>query len=230
MTVTLANSSTQNWRDRAATDFYPTPAPVTQALLNHLMLPKMLTIWEPACGEGHMVKVLRANGYVVRDSDIQTGTDFLEVEDCPESFIITNPPFNQAEAFIRHANKLNPECGFAFLLKSQYWHSASRLKLFREIQPQFVLPLTWRPDFLFGAKSGSPTMEVLWTVWINIEWEECYEGECIYHPSKNLNRRMSRACLTSGLPASNVETISQKRTRQTTGPTLSRRNVVHVRR
>jgi hypothetical protein len=182
MTITLANSSTQNWRDRPATDFYPTPEPVTQALLDHLMLPKMLTIWEPACGEGHMVKVLRANGYVVRDSDIQTGTDFLEVEDCPESFIITNPPFNQAEAFIRHASKLNPECGFAFLLKSQYWHSASRLKLFREIQPQFVLPLTWRPDFLFGAKSGSPTMEVLWTVWINKDWEECYEGECIYQP------------------------------------------------
>ena len=27
------------------------------------------------------------------------------------------------------------------------------------------VPLSWRPDFLFGSKSGAPTMEVLWTVW-----------------------------------------------------------------
>lgn len=26
-------------------------------------------------------------------------------------------------------------------------------------------PLTWRPDFHFGAKGGSPTMECAWTVW-----------------------------------------------------------------
>jgi hypothetical protein len=181
MSVTLANSSAANWRDRPATDFYPTPPDVTQALIDFLVLPTELTLWEPACGDGHMVNVLRANGYVVRDSDIKTGTNFLDVQECPESFILTNPPFNQAEAFIRHANDLKPECGFSFLLKSQYWHSASRLKLFREMRPQFVLPLTWRPDFLFGAKSGSPTMEVLWTVWINQEWEECYEGETIYN-------------------------------------------------
>jgi hypothetical protein len=151
------------------------------------MLPKKLTIWEPACGNGHMVKVLRENEYVVRDSDIQTGTDFLEQTACAEDFIITNPPFGYAEAFIRKSAQLNPCCGYALLLKSQYWHSAKRLKLFRELQPQFVLPLTWRPDFLFGAQSGSPTMEVLWTVWINKEWEEYYEGECIYHPLEKPN-------------------------------------------
>lgn len=31
-------------------------------------------------------------------------------------------------------------------------------------EPSYVLPLTWRPDFLYGAKSGRPTMELLWTV------------------------------------------------------------------
>jgi hypothetical protein len=193
MTVTLANSSSENWRNRPATDFYPTPPDVTQALVDFLNLPKELTLWEPACGDGHMVKVLRANGYVVRDSDIKTGTDFLNTKECPESFIVTNPPFCVAEEFIRHANTLKPECGFAFLLKSQYWHSAKRLKLFREIRPQFVLPLTWRPDFLFGVKGGNPTMEVLWTVWINQEWEECYEGETIYNllekPKKALEQK-----------------------------------------
>ena len=182
MSVTLANSSAANWRDRPATDFFPTPPAVTQALIDFLMIPKEHAIWEPACGDGKMVNVLRGNGYTVRGTDIQAGENFLETRESPESFIITNPPFCAAEAFIRHANELKPHCGFAFLLKSQYWHAAKRFKLFQEIQPQFVLPLAWRPDFLFGAKSSSPTMEVLWTVWINIEWEECYEGETIYCP------------------------------------------------
>jgi hypothetical protein len=185
MSVTLANSSEiQNWRERCPTDFYPTPPHVTQALIDFLMLPKELTIWEPAFGDGRMSNVIKGNGYNVFESDIQTGIDFLQTPSCNRDFIITNPPFCIAEEFIKHAKLLNPNCGFAFLLKSQYWHGAKRLKLFQEIQPQFVLPLTWRPDFLFGAKSNSPTMEVLWSVWINQEWKECYEGECIYRPLK----------------------------------------------
>ena len=105
MTVTLANSSKENWRDRPATDFFPTPPDVTQALIDFLMIPKEHAIWEPACGDGRMVDVLRGNGYTVRGTDIQTGMDFLETKECPESFIITNPPFCVAEEFIRHANE-----------------------------------------------------------------------------------------------------------------------------
>lgn len=29
----------------------------------------------------------------------------------------------------------------------------------------YVLPLTWRPDFMGGERGGTPTMEVHWTVW-----------------------------------------------------------------
>lgn len=53
----------------------------------------------------------------------------------------------------------------AMLLKSQYWHSKSRYSLFKEYAPAYILPLTWRPNFA-PEKGSSPTMEVLWTVWI----------------------------------------------------------------
>jgi hypothetical protein len=190
MSVTLTNSSAENWRDRPATDFYPTPPAATQALIDFLTLPKELTIWEPACGDGRMVDVLQGNGYTVRGTDIQGGANFLETKECPESFIITNPPFCVAEEFIRHANKLKPKCGFAFLLKSQYWHAAKRLNLFREIRPQFVLPLAWRPDFLFKEKGGSPTMDVLWTVWL---WDvaDRFTG-AIYEPLGRPKRILSQ--------------------------------------
>lgn len=161
MSVTLANAGAV---DRPATDRYPTPAPVTHALLDYLELDEGTRIWEPACGEGHMVNVLKGRGHIVQNSDILTGVDFLAQKELKGDWIITNPPFYLAEDFIRHAHSLKPE-GICLLLKSQYWHASKRLRLFNEFRPEAVLPLTWRPDFLFGKKSGAPTMEVLWTVW-----------------------------------------------------------------
>ena len=176
MSVTLANAGSKT--ERPATDFYPTPREVTTAILDYLKLPRSSGIWEPACGEGNMVNVMRERGYEVQSGDILHGQDFLETTNCrvESDWIITNPPFYLAEKFIRRAFALNPR-GFAFLLKSQYWHSSKRLALFDAIPPKAVLPLTWRPDFLFGSKSGSPTMEVLWTV-----WERGNKEETIYRP------------------------------------------------
>ena len=165
----IANRSAH---DRNSADFYPTPSDVTEALVRFMEDQRLLlpfdVIWEPACGDGAMANVLHKSGYVVRQSDLHPsachpgGVDFLSTEaDC--DWIITNPPFSQAEAFIRRALELGKPC--AFLLKSQFWHAKRRLDLFRECPPTYVLPLTWRPDFLQGKKSGSPTMEVLWTVW-----------------------------------------------------------------
>ena len=93
------------------------------------------------------------------------GLDFLITSNTPidTEWIITNPPFSLSEEFIRKC--IYHGLPFALLLKSQYWHSQRRRKLFEEYKPNSVLPLTWRPDFLFGAKSGSPTMECIWTVW-----------------------------------------------------------------
>lgn len=159
--------------DRNKTDFYETPPEVTTALLDFLeaaghLHPSKDVIWEPACGAGKMAEVMRTAGYDVICTDLNdfgygmSGVDFLESSQRCD-WIITNPPFNQAAEFIRHALDLGFPC--AFLLKSQFWHASSRLQLFRDNPPSYVLPLTWRPDFLYGAKSGSPTMEVIWTVW-----------------------------------------------------------------
>lgn len=151
---------------RNASDFYPTPPEATQALLNFLRLPEGTTVWEPACGEGHMVEVMEQNRLEVIGTDIQTGTDFLKAE-APDGleWIITNPPFSQSEAFIRKSAE--HRVPFAMLLKSQYWHAAKRVALFSTITPAYVLPLTWRPDFLFKTRGkGSPLMDVIWCVWI----------------------------------------------------------------
>ena len=171
ITAALANGGVKEFRREL--DFYPTPPDVTHALMRFLNLPICETIWEPACGIGSMSEVIKSYGYSVISTDLRDtgygtgGKDFLtENKIC--SAIITNPPFNKSEEFIRHALKQAPIV--AMVLKSQYWHAKKRISLFKDHPPAYVLPLTWRPDFLFdqrenGAK-GSPTMEVHWTVWI----------------------------------------------------------------
>lgn len=97
------NSST----GRKASDFYPTPPEATVALLKFLSLPAQAHIWEPACGEGHMVDVMEAMGYEVTGTDIQAGDDFLTIPLMGCDWIITNPPFRLAEQFIRQCAKHN---------------------------------------------------------------------------------------------------------------------------
>jgi len=161
---TLTNASAI---DRSKTDFYATPGEVTEALVRYFKLCN-LHILEPACGQGHMSKVLAKTNIVSSydfydDSYGRGGEDFLKRKICNTDWIITNPPFKMAEEFIRHAWSFN--CKFAFLLKSQYWHASSRTSLFHDCRPSHILALNWRPDFHFGTKGGSPTMECLWAVW-----------------------------------------------------------------
>lgn len=174
--VSLANGGDQS--KRRELDFYPTPPDATHALLKFLTEQEILDadslVWECACGSGEMSKVIQQYANDVRSSDVRNSgfgegeVDFLQTNwDCDA--VITNPPFALSEQFIRHALRQAPVV--AMLLKSQYWHAQKRISLFKESQPAYVLPLTWRPDFLFdqrenGAK-GAPTMEVVWTVWVN---------------------------------------------------------------
>lgn len=162
----LANSSAE---DRPSTDFYPTPKEVTVALLRYLEIPKGSTIWEPACGDGRMAEVMKELGYDVISSDLNdmgygtTGVDYINSELVECDWIITNPPFKVSGEFIK--TSINHGKPFALLVKSQYWHAQCKAVLFNEFKPKYVLPLTWRPDFLFGKKGGAPTMECLWVVW-----------------------------------------------------------------
>lgn len=174
--VNLANSNRTN--NRRDFDFYPTPSNVTQALMDFLDLEPSL-IWEPACGDGAMSKVLESIGHSVISTDLREnsgygkgGIDFLTATRIKCDAIITNPPFNLAEQFIIKALTVSPIV--AMLFKSQYWHASGRTKLFEEYPPAYVLPLNWRPDFMNGEKGGSPTMDCLWTVWKTGETDTRY--------------------------------------------------------
>jgi hypothetical protein len=172
--------------NRKEMDFYPTPHNVTEALITFLNSKGVTyqTIHEPASGEGDISKVFESYFYEVISSDLRTeniyglgGIDFLE-SDIPNcDACITNPPFNVAEKFIEKS--VGNYRIIAMLLKSQYWHAKTRLPLFMKYPPSYVLPLTWRPDFLEKyrppSEKGNPTMDVGWTVWIQGDTETKYQ-------------------------------------------------------
>lgn len=174
MSVTLANGGAKE--KRRELDFYPTPPEVTLALLDFLKLPAS-TVLEPACGDGAMAKVLAAAGHNVIATDLRDtgygrgGVDYLAAPPAQCDAIITNPPFNVSEEFIRKAITEAPMV--AMVLKSQYWHAKKRVELFEQHPPAWVLPLTWRPDFLFDQRKdgerSAPTMDCIWTVWVRGE-------------------------------------------------------------
>lgn len=163
---------------RRELDYYPTPKECTIALMDFLQLPKLI-IWEPACGTGEMSKVIASYGHTVISSDIRDtgygegGIDYLTATKIDHNAVITNPPFNLSEEFIKKATGSIEIV--AMLLKSQYWHAKKRNKIFTYKTPSYVLPLTWRPDFTMNGK-GSPTMDMIWTVWLPMS------GPCEYKP------------------------------------------------
>ena len=102
---------------RAAYEFYPTPPEATRALLSAESFDG--DIWEPACGEGHISKVLTEAGYSVVSTDLigygygTPNRDFLAERKPLAKHIVTNPPYGRglADAFVSHALKLTRETG-----------------------------------------------------------------------------------------------------------------------
>lgn len=91
--------SARNFRypKRAAFEFYPTPPEATRALLSVEAFEG--DIWEPACGDGAISKVLEAAGYQVVSTDLidrgygAGGNNFLKSDKPLAKNIITNPPY-----------------------------------------------------------------------------------------------------------------------------------------
>ena len=94
--------------DRHKDDFYSTPTLATEELLRKEVFNGL--IWECACGDGAISKVLMNNGYDVYSSDLVNRgygeqLDFLQSNKEVDN-IITNPPFNLSTEFTLQALKL----------------------------------------------------------------------------------------------------------------------------
>lgn len=113
-------------------DYFPTPPWATRALVEYALPEIGVTgrelgsVWEPACGEGHIAEVLREYSTKVIATDIHDYgqgevADFLTFGGpVGADWIITNPPFgDEAIKFVHRALEL-AQIGVAMFFRSQW--------------------------------------------------------------------------------------------------------------
>lgn len=171
--------------ERRDNDSYDTPRWCTEALLQ-CWTPRG-TVWEPACGAGAIVEVLRQHGHRVIASDIEprcdaNRADFLNHGSLGDGLftIVTNPPYKTAERFVRCAlEQTKRSSGAAAMLLRHEWDCAGgRSNLFKA--PPFArkIVLTKRPRWIEGS-TGAPRHNFAWFIW---DWQHTGPAELRYAP------------------------------------------------
>lgn len=162
---------------RAEHDYYATQPIAAEWLIKLENLNNK--IWECACGEGHLSKVLMAAGFDVTSTDLidrgfgRGGVDFLEQIQEFDGDIVTNPPYRYATEFIEKALSLvysgNKVCMF---LKVQFLEGKARRKLFEKYPPRRVWVSSSRIKCGRNGNFSDSMVAYAWYV-----WEKGYHGK-----------------------------------------------------
>lgn len=164
--------------NREKDDFYPTPPEGTHGLL----MKEQFTgpIWEPACGDGAMARVLEKWGYEVIATDlVDRGYGTPRVEFLMETKplapnIVTNPPFKMVTPFIKRALELSTG-KVAMLLRLACLEGIERRKIFDNSPLARVWVFSKRLSMKRGGYDGAETGGMLAFAWF--VWEHGYTGK-----------------------------------------------------
>lgn len=158
-------------------DFYPTPIEATEALLNVEKFDG--EIWECACGDGAISRVLDAHGYQTKSTDLidrgygETPHDFL-TSPYRSVNVITNPPFKLAEQFVKLS--LERTTGkVALLCKLQFLEGAKRKLMFETTPLKKVWVFSKRITMARNGEYEKYSSSMICFAWY--VWQHKYEGE-----------------------------------------------------
>lgn len=178
---------------RAEDDFYPTPPEPTQAFLAAEInrLRQFGGVWEPAAGDGAMVREMMGLDLMVYASDlIDRGCgaeiqDFFAYRSAPLPAIVTNPPYDlcgwgtpglhaqgkgKARWLFHALDVLQVE--YMALLLNWNWPCAGGMEaLWSRHPPARVYPMRWKIDF---TQQGAPPNQHAWFV-----WDRRHQGETV---------------------------------------------------
>tara|TARA_R110002033_G_scaffold149954_1_gene186917 strand:+ start:368 stop:931 length:564 start_codon:yes stop_codon:yes gene_type:complete len=160
--------------ERRENDAYFTPDWCTRVLLRHACFPNHL-LWEPAAGDGAIVRNLVEAGFGVVATDINPAAkniekiDFFSYKEAPigVTAIVTNPPYKIAEPFImRSLDLMKKRRGVvAMLLRQEYDCASTRQFMFgQSLNFDMKIVLTKRPRWVKDS-SGSPRHNYAWYIW-----------------------------------------------------------------
>ncbi len=184
-----------NWRERPApgrhtpvrplrhvprrlpNEFYPTPPEATRALLSVERFDG--DIWEPACGDGRIARVLTEHGHTVVATDLhayghgESGVDFLRQPTPRAKHIVTNPPYGWglADRFVVRALELTATTGgkVAMLLNMASLAHRQRTAWWRANPPARLYAVDdivcWPEDRYGPAPAHFTKHRYVWAVW-----------------------------------------------------------------
>lgn len=159
-------------------DDFPTPPWATRALIEHVLDGKAdfkkMSCLEPACGAGHMAKVLKEYFGEVHSADAYRYgygevRDFLAQphEVNTVDWVITNPPFRLAEEFVLRSLKV-ARLGVAILARTVFLESVGRYKgIFQVMPPSKFAQFVERVPMVKGRLDQKATTATgyAWLVW-----------------------------------------------------------------
>lgn len=174
--------------DREVNDYYATDPHSLELLLNSLKEDKIIlhnNIWECACGQGHLSKVLLAHGYDVISTDLidrgfgTGGVDFLAQSHMTfEGDILTNPPYKTAEGFVEKALEIITSGNYVIMfLKIQFLEGKGRYKLFQHYPPKYVYVNSSRQTCYINGDMSKKMSSASCYCWYI--WEKGFTGEPI---------------------------------------------------
>ena len=175
-------------------EFYSTHQNSVQTFIDHAFstcwngqdfIRKRIVVWEPACGMGNISRTLVKNNFITHSSDlidrysklpdigkIHEPRDFLKSDliDRNVNVIMTNPPFKQAEDFIRHSVDLLPAHGWTIMyLKLTYLEGKKRYELFKKLPPKYIFLHSSRqgcsPEGLMDGFNNGGSVAFCWMMW-----------------------------------------------------------------
>ena len=178
----VGNASVRNCnlrtKEAEPNDYYATEPKAVELLLEKEQFGAC--ILEPACGEGHISKVLKEHGYDVISTDLIDrgygigGINFLSSEDKNmEVDIVTNPPYKYAKEFVEKAlDIVSDGRKVAMFLKLTFLEGKGRRDLFHNAPPKTVYVSSARLQCgKNGDFSGTSMVAYAWFV-----WEKGYQG------------------------------------------------------
>lgn len=188
--TTFAQLGASNHSDveRETNDFYATDPESLEIFLKALERDNIKLhsyIWECACGQGHLSKVLESKGYNVWSTDLinrgygTPNTNFLNsVSDEWSGDILTNPPYKYAKEFVEKALEITRLGAYVVMfLKIQFLESKDRRKLFEKYPPKYVYVNSSRQTCYINGDMSTKMSSASCYCWF--VWENGFKGEPI---------------------------------------------------
>lgn len=186
-TFATLGASNHSQGERDINDYYATDPKALEIFLEKLKddgIKLHENIWECACGEGHLSKVLEKNNFNVWSTDLvnrgygECNVNFLTCLPGGKwnGDILTNPPYKYAKEFVEKALELQDDGYYTLMfLKIQFLEGQARKELFKKYPPKYVYVNSARQICYINGDMSKKMSSASCYCWF--VWEKGFKGE-----------------------------------------------------